>query len=102
MSARRTATGTLGDSPSGQGRLGAGAGSPPAPAVAWPARGRPALRSPRRRGERGYITLFILSLAAAAFLAVAGALQTNRCLQEWNRRHAQQLQARAAEIAIQP
>jgi heme exporter protein D len=57
---------------------------------------------PARTRERGYITLFVLALAALVFLALGTALETNACLHEWNRRQAAQLQARAAEIAVRP
>lgn len=63
---------------------------------------RPWAPSQRRRGERGYVTLFILGIAAAVFMAVAGALQANRLLQESNRRQAGRLQARAALVAVRP
>ena len=52
--------------------------------------------------ERGYVTLFVLGLAATVFLALAGAMQTNRCLQDANRRQAQQLQVRAATVTVRP
>jgi len=57
---------------------------------------------PGGRGERGYITLFVLAIAAAAFMAVAVAMQTNRCLRESNRRQAGLLQARAAAVSVRP
>lgn len=63
---------------------------------------RPWTPSRRWRGERGYVTLFILGIAAAAYMAVAGALQTNRFLQESNRRQAGLLQVRAATVAVRP
>ncbi len=63
---------------------------------------RPWTPSQRRRGERGYVTLFILGIAAAVYMAVAGALQANRFLQESNRRQAGLLQARAATVAVRP
>jgi heme exporter protein D len=58
-----------------------------------------ARRFPR---EGGYITFFVLSIAAAIFLALGAAMQANACLRDANRRQAQQLQARAAEITVRP
>lgn len=55
-----------------------------------------------RRGQGGYITLFVLCIAAAIFLAVGGAMQANCYLRDANRRQARQLQARAAEIPVRP
>jgi hypothetical protein len=64
------------------------------------------MRTPRhlpvKRRQRGYITVFVLSLAALVFLALGTALGTNSCLHEWNRRQAAQLQNRAAEIVVAP
>ncbi|NLF18225.1 MAG: hypothetical protein GX595_13390 [Lentisphaerae bacterium] len=56
----------------------------------------------RRRHESGYVTVFILGVAVAVFMVIAGTLQTHRALRAWNQRHAGQLQARAAAIAIAP
>ena len=56
-------------------------------------------RDPR---QRGYVTLFIVAIAAAAFLALAGAMQTNACLREWNRRMHHEVQERAAVIPVNP
>jgi hypothetical protein len=57
-----------------------------------------------RRGTRegGYITIFVLVIAAAIFLALGAAMQANSCLRDANRRQAGQLQARAAEIPLRP
>ena len=55
-----------------------------------------------RRHERGYVTIFILGLATTIFMVIAGTLQTHRTLRAWNQRHAEQLQERAATIAIKP
>jgi len=48
-----------------------------------------------RAGQRGFATLFILALAAAMFLLIAGALSGSRTLHEQNRRQLKQVQQRA-------
>ena len=65
-------------------------------------RGRSTRSSPQFRREGGYVTLFVLAIAAAIFLALGSAMQANSCLRAANRRQAQQLQARAAEIPVRP
>jgi heme exporter protein D len=87
---------------------GGGGGSDPS---CWPAGllspsspSRSRVPQPRRedRAQGGYVTLFVLAIAAVIFLALGSALQANSCLRDANRRQAQQLQARAAEIAVRP
>ncbi len=79
----------------------------PCPQPAAPCRGGLYRRRPQSVAnvgarEGGYVTLFVLAIAAAIFLALGSALQANSCLRDANRRQAQQLQARAAEITVRP
>ena len=49
-------------------------------------------------GEAGFITLFVLLISIAAFLALGGLVQANYALHELNRRQAAELQARADDL----
>ena len=53
-----------------------------------------------RSREGGYVTLFVLCIATAIFLALGSAMQANSCLRDANRRQAQGLQTRAAGIGV--
>ena len=71
-------------------RLGGGRGRP-APYSRQSPRGGPAAgKPPQLRREGGYVTFFVLAIAASIFLALGSAMQANSCLREANRRQAQQ------------
>jgi len=53
-----------------------------------------------RTGQRGYVTLFILGIAVAAYLSLAGAMQASRCFQDDTRRHLVAVQQRAGSVAL--
>ena len=52
--------------------------------------------------QRGYVTLFILGIAVAVYLSLAGAMQASRCFQDDTRRHLAGVQHRAESVALAP
>jgi len=57
-------------------------------------------RLPSRRGERGFVTIFALGLAACLSITLGLAMQANTSLQNLNRQQAERLQVRAATVPL--